>query len=195
MSKPSRSKPHTFVFLGISGSGKGVQARLLLAAVPRSSNISTGDYFRRVAQKNTLIGRYTRGVLRRGDLLPYWAAAHVWLSDFFEKLSGDEDVVFDGAPRRLEEARMLDDVMRDIGRALPVAIYLRLSRREALARLLKRRRFDDRESAIRERFRFFQRDVLPVVNYYRKRRRLFTINGEQPIPAVWRDIRKALHLQ
>ncbi len=185
----------TYVLLGISGSGKGVQAKRLLRAIPGSVNISTGDGLRRVARKQNLLGRYIKRILRRGDLAPYWSAAYLWLSDFFERLRGDEPLVFDGAPRRIAEARMMDDFMRDIGRELPIVLYLRISPRVALKRLLARRRSDDILRAIRERFRFFEHSVRPVIRYYRTRRRLITINGDQPIPAVWRDIRRTLKLR
>ncbi len=195
VSKQRIGKARTIVLLGISGSGKGVQSKRLLRAIPGSVIVSTGEGLRHASRRENLLGCYIRGILRHGDLVPYWGAAHIWLSAFFERLQGDEPLVFDGAPRRIEEAGMLDDFMRDVGRPLPIAIYLRLSAHAARRRLLKRRRADDNLRAIAERFRFFDHSVRPVVRYYRRRGRLITVNGEQPIPEVWRDIRKALKIR
>ncbi len=189
------SSGRTFVFLGLSGSGKGTQAAHLLRVLPRSMNISTGAAFRRMAGRRNLTGRYIRNILRRGALVPYWAPIYVWLDAFFRRMAGDEHVVFDGAPRRVEEAQVMDDFMRDVGRPLPVAIYLRLPETRARKRLLGRGRADDRSSAIAGRFRFFREHVLSVIGYYRRRGRLITINGDQPIPAVWRDIKRALGIR
>jgi len=72
---------------------------------------------------------------------------------------------------------------------------LKLSEREAMKRLLTRRRLDDKPSAIRRRFAFFRREVLPVVSYYRKRRRIIIVNGDQSRDKVWRDIKKVLKLK
>lgn len=180
--------------MGISGSGKGTQADFLMKALPRTVNISTGDGLRWIMRRKSAVGRYLRGVLTRGGLAPLWSVAYIWLAEFVENLRGDENLIFDGAPRRVDEARLMDDFMRDVGRKPPVAIYLRLSRREATRRLLKRGRFDDNPQAIEERFRFFKSRVQPVIRYYQKRGRLVVVNGEQSVSEVWRDIKKALRL-
>lgn len=185
----------TVVLLGVSGSGKGTQAERLRRALPRSVNLSTGATFRRFAKRPTLVGRFIKRVIERGSILPYWAPAYVWLNSFFERFRGDESIVFDGAPRLTAEARMLDDFMRDVGRPLPIAVYLVLGEGQAARRLLKRGRNDDTFSAIRRRFMWFRKHVRPVVAYYRRRRRLIIVNGNQLVPAVWRDIRKALKLR
>ena len=194
MSKRGIRAGRTIAFLGISGSGKGTQAERLLKVLPRSVNISTGGAFRRIATRSNRVGRFTRGVLIRGGLMPYWAPAYVWLNAFVERLKGDESIIFDGAPRWVAEAEMIDDFMHDIGRHLPVAIYLKLSARAARERLLARGRGDDNARAIAGRFAFFRRNVRPVIAYYRRHRRLMVINGEQSPAEVWRDIRTALRL-
>lgn len=195
MRTPLHTRPKTIVFLGISGSGKGTQAQRLLRALPRSVNLSTGKVFRRVASRRNLVGRFIRDILYRGGIVPYWGPAYVWLNAFFERLRGDEHLVFDGAPRLVAEARTMDDFMRDVGRPLPIAIHLRLSLPMARRRLLARGRSDDNRRAIAGRFRFFRECVRSVIAYYRRRGRLITINGDQPVPAVWRDIKRALRLQ
>lgn len=169
--------------------------KFLSRALPHSENISTGDGLRRVARKKNLVGRYIRGVLSKGGLVPYWGPAFFWLADFFERLNGDENVIFDGAPRRVEEARLLDDFMRDIGRKMPLAIYIRLNPAAARARLINRGRNDDNPRAILARFAFFRRHVRPVIRYYKNRGRLIAVNGEQPVRDVWRDIKIALNLK
>ncbi|MDP3727043.1 MAG: nucleoside monophosphate kinase [bacterium] len=184
----------TIVFLGISGSGKGTQTARLLRALPGSINLSTGKAFRRFAKRPTRVGRFVKGIIERGGIMPYWAPAYVWLNAFFENLRGDESVVFDGAPRLVAEARMIDDFMRDTGRSAPVVIYLALHEQEARRRLLARGRNDDTPAAIHRRFAWFREHVRPVISYYRQRRRLMTVNGDQPVPAVWRDIKKALRI-
>ncbi len=195
MSRGASRSAHTIIFLGVSGSGKDTQAEFLLRAWGRrGSAISTGDGLRRIARRPGRVGRYVKRVLDRGGLMPAWGPAHIWLSAFIERLGGDEHIVFTGAPRRIEEAAMLDGFMRDIGRPLPRAIYLAVPDRVARGRLFSRGRADDTARAIQRRINFFNVHVSKVIRYYRRRRRLIEINGNQDVRAVRRDIRKALQL-
>ena len=196
MSRPRERRPgKTYIFLGISGSGKGTQAEHLCRALLRAEIVSTGAGFRRYARNNNAVGRYIRGVLYRGDIMAYWAAAYMWLKEFFEHLKGSENLIFEGAPRRIEEAHMMDDFMRDLGRPLPVAIHIRLSERVARERLLARGRSDDNRRAIAGRFRFFREYVAHVIDYYQRHGRLITVDGDARPEAVWREIQKKLRIR
>lgn len=183
------------MFLGVSGSGKGTQAALLAQVLLHARVVSTGEAFRSIVKRKNFLGNYIRKIYDRGGLMPYWAAAHVWLNIFFQNLQQNESIIFEGAPRRIEEAPMLDHFMRDIGRSLPIAIYLKLSSREAERRLLSRGRYDDNNHAIRGRIKFFHEHVQPVIEYYRRHQRLITIEGERSVGEIQSDIRKALRLR
>lgn len=51
---------------------------------------------------------------------------------------------------------------------------------------------DDKPEAINNRLDYFDKDVAEVVDYYKKDGRLITVNGEQPIEDVFKDILKAV---
>lgn len=53
---------------------------------------------------------------------------------------------------------------------------------------------DDVEAAINNRLDYYDENVVPVVEYYKKQGSLLQINGEQPIEDVFKDILKALKL-
>jgi len=61
---------------------------------------------------------------------------------------------------------------------------------ECQGKLIKRT--DDTLPAIKERLRWFETDVQPVINFYRKTGRLIKINGEQSIEDVFKDVLKAV---
>lgn len=184
----------TFVFLGISGSGKGTVAEHLQRALEESIIISTGGTLREIARQPNLMGRYIRDILDRGGLVPHWVASFLWIRKLTEELRGDEHLIFEGAPRRIEEARLMDEVMKALGRPLPVAAYLELPPRAAEERLVKRGRSDDNHRAIRARFEFFRKHVHPVIRYYRNQKRLVTINADQTRDEVWEEARRALKI-
>lgn len=54
------------------------------------------------------------------------------------------------------------------------------------------RREDDDEEGVRNRLKWFNTDVLPVVNHYKKIGKLIRVNGEQSIEDVSKDIFKAI---
>ena len=53
-------------------------------------------------------------------------------------------------------------------------------------------RYDDKPGAIRERLAQFKKYTIPQINYFKKRRKLIKINGEQPIEDVFKDVLKAI---
>ena len=53
-------------------------------------------------------------------------------------------------------------------------------------------RADDNPMAIKKRLELFKKEVVPVLNYYKKQGKLIRINGEQSIENVFKDILKAL---
>lgn len=53
-------------------------------------------------------------------------------------------------------------------------------------------RVDDKPGAIKKRLEEFKKEVIPVINYYKKQGRLIKINGEQSIENVFKDTLKAI---
>lgn len=195
MNRAAIARAKTFSILGPSGSGKDTQALFLLKALPKARRISTGDGMRKMMHKKNAVGEYVKMIHDRGGLLPAWTPVFLWLKEFAENLEGDESVIFTSGPRRVEEAEMLDGFLRDIGRPLPKAIYLKLSDSVARERLLARGRSDDNRKAIANRIAFFNKNVKPVIAHFRKNGRLVEINADQSIPAVWAEIKRKLRLR
>jgi adenylate kinase len=53
-------------------------------------------------------------------------------------------------------------------------------------------RDDDREDVITERLKEYEKQTLPLADYYRKRGRLLEINGDQPVEKVTSDVLRAI---
>ncbi len=184
----------TLVILGRSGSGKGTQARFLLQRFGRknSHHMETGRFLRELLKKNNHTSRIVRRWMEQGRLFPSWLPVYTWLKELIEKGASEKNLVFDGAPRRIWEAELLDEVMQCYNRPLPICIYIDLSIKEATARLFKRGRADDVPSSIRNRLSFFEKDVLPVMKYYQKRKRLLKVDGNFLENKVRQDIDRVL---
>ncbi len=184
------SEKLTVSLLGRSGCGKGTQAKFVMERLKSQGavHISTGALLRTLMQSPTPAGRITRRIMQQGGLHPSWVAAYTWFKILFEERGAQRHLIFDGAPRRLWEAKLLDDVMRWHGRPLPLCVYIDVRRREAMRRLLARGRADDTAAAIKNRLDYFQKDVVPVLQYYKRQKRLLRVDGEQSPEKVWHEI-------
>jgi len=195
----SQEKVHdklTLVILGRSGSGKGTQAKFIMRRLGRAEvrHIESGKFLRWLIKKRkNVTTALVERIVRRGDLVPSWLPAYYWLGKLIMGGYGNKHLVFDGSPRHIWETQLLDRVMRDHGRPLPLGIYIKVSEAEATERLLLRGRpIDDNKPAIKNRMKFFAKYVVPTIRYYEKENRLIRINGSPPVEAVWREIDEKL---
>lgn len=188
-----RSK-FTLCLIGRSGSGKGVQAQLLLRGPKRRiHHMETGRFLRTlILKKKNPTSRIAGAYMKRGSLLPSWLAAYTWLKELVEYGHADKHLLYDGAPRRVWEARLIDEVLAWHGRPKALCIYIDVSEKVAMERLFGRGRRDDNTRAIKNRMNFFFKDVLPTIRYYQGERRLIRIDGDQSPREVSRSIERAL---
>jgi adenylate kinase len=175
------------LMLAPPGAGKGTQATRL-ARHFGIEHISSGDLLRAEVAAGTALGRQVRDAVERGDLVPDDVVIAVVLA----RVEGAGGFVLDGFPRTVEQARTARELGRQLGISLDAVISLEVRRDELIRRLLQRgaaeSRADDRESAIRNRLAVFDAATAPLIDYYRRRGILVTVDGEQPVDDVTRDI-------
>lgn len=185
-----------FLFLGRSGCGKGTQARLLADYLKKRNfgetlYVYTGERLRNFAEKEkTLAARLAKSKMKAGGLLPSFLAVWLWSGALIEGVEESNNVIMDGSPRTLLEAMMVDDAMEFYGRSKVVPIFLETSEKWSTQRLLGRGRSDDGLKSIKERMAYFEKDVVPVIDYYdgKSKHKLARINGEQSVEKVHREI-------
>jgi len=133
-------KPLSFALIGRSGCGKGTQAKLLMKHFGNLFYISTGNLLRELAGMDTIAGKEVKKILSNGDLIPDFIIIGLWMREICNNLNGGQGILFDGAPRRISEAKQADNFFEFLGigeNFFP--ILLDISREEAFARLTKRR--------------------------------------------------------
>ncbi len=136
----SAGKSLNFVLIGRSGCGKGTQARLLAERYGNIRIISTGDLFRKLAEKKTAVGRKIKQILKSGELPSDDIAVALWMYEMCERLKDSEGLIADGFPRRLKEAISLTRFLEFLGRVENTyCVLLDISKKEAFGRLSKRR--------------------------------------------------------
>lgn len=189
-------EPLVFLLMGRSGCGKGTQAKLLIKYFQDNNlgetlYVYTGEKLRNFAEKEkTLAARMANRKMKDGGLLPSFLAVWLWSGSLIEGVDEGNNVIMDGSPRTLLEAMMMDDAMEFYGRSNIVPIFLETSENWSTQRLLGRGRNDDSLESIKKRLAYFEKDVVPVIDYYsgRSKYRLIRINGEQSVEEVHREI-------
>jgi len=191
----------TVIFIGRSGAGKGMQSGMLQKFFTEKTPenpilyIETGDHFRRHIKDSGYTWELARKVNDLGGRQPDFLAVWIWSHLFIEKIRGGEHIVFDGMPRSIIEANILDTALPFYERKNPTVIFLNVSREWAEERLRGRGRADDiKDDVVARRLAFFTKDVVPAIDHYRKdpAYRFFEINGEQTPEEVFRDVKNAL---
>lgn len=179
-------------FLGKPGSGKGTQIKYLEENTGYKV-IRTGELLRLRSKKEDYIGQKIEECLDKGALIPTPMVFLIWmplLFDFQENKA--RGVIFDGNPRKLYEAQMLEEVFDMFDWSDISVIYLNISDQEAHERLSKRKRSDDNKEDIMARLKWFQEEVVPVISYYESKGKLIQIDGERSIEEIKDDISKKI---
>ncbi len=192
----------TFIFIGRSGCGKGTQVTLLKSRIDRNGEseqpilyVETGQYFRNFIREDTFSSRLSKIVNEEGKRQPNFLACFMWSKALIEELTEGMHLIFDGAPRARAEAEILTTALRFYKRESPVVIHINVSREWSEEKLLKRGRSDDLTiEKIDKRLDWFDKDVVPAINYFKSDPyyQFIEVNGEQSIEKVHSDIVAAL---
>jgi len=187
--------PVRLALLGPPGSGKGTQGPVIAErlGVPY---LSTGDVLRAEVAAGTELGRRVSSVIDRGDLVPdeLMVSGVAAALDHLGQAS-DDGYVLDGFPRTLAQALMLERPESPLDPP-DVAVLITLTDQVVQDRLRQRAeegRTDDADPAVIERrLDVYREETEPLLDHYRSRGALVTVDGDQPPPKVTEAILAAL---
>src|SRR3989344_817574 len=202
------------IILGPQGSGKGTQARLLADSLGLF-HFESGDFLREVAKADPKIDEI---INKKGELFPDQEIFALVTKYLEEKLPNLENFILDGYPRSVWQYEVLKKWLAQKGRKLNWAIYLTLGQEESITRITARRtcekcdrvynlvtnppptldrcecggrllqREDDTPEVVKKRLEIYQKITVPLIEVLKKDSILLTINGEQPIEAILKEI-------
>jgi adenylate kinase len=85
----------------------------------------------------------------------------------------------------VEQAESAYETAKELGVQVQVAAYLEVGRDELVRRLLARGRgADDTQDVIEHRLEVYEEKTRPMIEYYKTRERLVTVNGARPADEV-----------
>ena len=209
------------VLLGAPGSGKGTQAKKLMADrnIPQ---ISTGDMLREAVAAGTRFGERAREIMEAGQLVSDDIMLGI-ISERLAKPDAADGFILDGFPRTRQQAGDLDQLLDQLSVPLDAAILMDVDFDILMKRLTGRRtcsltgkllniyfspqeeldectgaggelihREDDNEETIASRLDVYRQQTEPLVSFYRKRNKLRTVDAEGTIDEVYERLLQAL---
>ena len=206
------------VLLGVPGSGKGTQAKLM-AEKYRVPQISSGELLRQAVTEKTELGKRVASIIASGELV----SDGIVIDAVTERLRSNESkrgFILDGFPRTIPQAQQLDTRLGWMNRPLQLVLYFSLSpavvKKRTLGRLecaecgasynryfsppAKRgicdhcgskalaQRPDDNQRAVRARLDAYEQDTAPLITYFKAQHKLRTVEGEGEIQDIFERI-------
>ena len=203
------------ILLGAPGAGKGTQARSIMKelSIPQ---ISTGDVLRDAIARNTPLGLAAKQKLEAGELVSDDIVNGI-VADRIQQDDCRKGFILDGYPRTVQQAESFNGQMtggdqlfvieiavdtakladRLMGRWLCsncgdiYNVHSRIPKQEGVCDRCGNRlvhRSDDQEHLISERFRAYQAQTYPLVEFYRKVGVYHQVNGSRPITQITEEI-------
>ena len=188
------------MLLGPPGAGKGTQAQRIIAkfGIP---HLSTGDLLRAAVHAETGIGRKAKQIMAEGKLVP----DQLVVAAVIERIAQPDSkrgFVLDGFPRTIGQAMSFDDLLHTEATELDCVIELRADEKVLLDRIKTRVRevkdrghavrADDNHEALKVRLDAYNEQTAPLVEYYRSKGILRSVDGLQAIDAVTHDVFQAI---
>ncbi len=204
------------ILFGAPGVGKGTQARkiTLKAGIPQ---ISTGDILRQQIRSGSPLGQKAKEFTDQGNLVPDELILDI-IRDRLGKPDCAPGFILDGFPRTVAQAEGLEQLLGEMESQLDAVIALEVGDEAIVQRLSSRRvcrscgevynvlleeipkvcrhcgeaaieqRADDREETIRHRLGVFNRQTAPLLDFYRERGLLKSIDGDRAVEDVHQEL-------
>ena len=209
------------VLLGAPGSGKGTQAKKLMADknIPQ---VSTGDMLREAVAAGTRFGLKAKVVMEAGELVPDDVVLGI-ISERLARPDAQKGFILDGFPRTTQQALDLEELLDEMGTPLDAAVLMDVDFDILLKRLTGRRtcsltgkllnvyfssqeeldectnaggeliqREDDNVETISNRLDVYRENTEPLIDFYRARGKLAMVEAEGPVDEVYERLVEAL---
>ena len=188
------------VLLGPPGAGKGTQAKELVSKYG-IVQLSTGDMLRAAVAAGTPLGLKVKDIMARGALVPDDVVVDI-VADRIGQRDARNGFILDGFPRTVPQAEALDRMLDKKGLRMDGVVALEVDPDILVRRIagrveqMKARgetlRPDDNPEVLKQRLEAYRGQTAPLVDYYRGKGMLRSVDGMASISDVSSAIGRAL---
>lgn len=191
------NKPHTFIFVGRSGSGKGTQLDLLREYLSSNFNgislkaIVMGEIFRSFFKEDGYIQKISHEVTtKHGKFQPNFLTDALFVRSTIDIVDEDSILFFDGYPRNIHQLEVIKELLVYIKRRDPIIINIDVERESVKKRMLSRGRNDDNEMAIENRLNEYDKFIIPMLEIIKNDSffKYIEVDGEGKVEDIHLDI-------
>jgi len=184
------------VLFGPPGAGKGTQSDKIIDKY-KLVHFSTGDILRAEITAKTDLGTKAKAFMDKGELVP----DEVVIGMIKTKVLANKNAkgfIFDGFPRTVAQAIELDKLLENEKIPVSVMVALEVEHNELVKRLQGRAkdsgRADDMDVKIIEnRIDVYNKNTLPVMDFYKAQGKLKLVDGIGSIDDIFDRICSALN--
>ncbi len=188
------------VLFGPPGAGKGTQSELMIKKY-KLTHISTGELLRKHMCEGTALGQIAQKYIDEGKLVPDDLVIEM-VGLKMDEVTNTRGFILDGFPRTVKQATVLDALLTGKNLKINIMIALKVDSEELVTRLLARGktsgRSDDQDiDRINTRIKVYEKETMPVMDYYNQQGKFYPVNGVGSIEEIFKDICEVLdtHIQ
>ena len=200
--------------MGPPGTGKGTISKFIEMRFG-CGHVSTGDLLRDEVARKTAVGIRIAPLMSAGSLVADGVVVEI-LREKLRSIKG-KSFVLDGFPRNLAQGKILEPMLDGLGMPLDVVLEIDSRESLIVKRLSSRRqcvkcrriygldvpskkagvcddcgsqtvlRDDDRPDVVKRRLHLYNKITRPLSDFYGKKGLLHRIDGNRPLPEIFRD--------
>jgi len=178
------------VIFGPPGAGKGTQSNLIKKKY-KLYQLSTGELLRKEIKNKTDLGQKISSIMNLGNLVSDEVVGNL-IENYISNDNFKSRLIFDGYPRNLIQAKNLDNLMKKYDQKLDIVLKLSVSLETIKKRILERKnlekRADDNSEIAIKRYKTYESNIEPVIDFYKQSDLLKEVNGEASISEISDEI-------
>ena len=124
------------IFIAAPGAGKGTQAKMI-SDVYNIPHISTGDLLRDERYSGSELSEMLKQEMDKGNLIDNNIIVSL-LRERINKVDCNNGYILDGYPRNVLQAKIYEDLLRELNKDIGMVIYMEIDKDLALKRTLSR---------------------------------------------------------